>query len=267
MDTTVTVTKAATKSGNCILSSTSPSPSSSSFYANNNNTNNSSNNEEEEDSMIHHHQHEHQQSQTSSTSIMPMPYSFCILWSPLHPITAFFPFIGHMGISDSKGHSHDFQGPYYVGTDHSYPLPRMAFGYPTRYLRIQIDVDVDGISDNRVATSSEQQQQQSHRWDDSIGEANEIYKQRMHNICCDNCHSHVAKALNIMEYKGRHDWDMIKLCFLLFFQGSFVPSNTSGGGSAGGGNISSYISSILLQFGPFLVILLLIILLSTKILS
>ena len=24
----------------------------------------------------------------------------------------------------------------------------------------------------------------------------------MHNLCCDNCHSHVARALNIMQYDG-----------------------------------------------------------------
>ena len=24
----------------------------------------------------------------------------------------------------------------------------------------------------------------------------------MHNLCCDNCHSHVARALNLMQYDG-----------------------------------------------------------------
>ena len=32
----------------------------------------------------------------------------------------------------------------------------------------------------------------------------------MHNLCCDNCHSHVATALNIMKYKDR--WDLIGHC-------------------------------------------------------
>ena len=26
---------------------------------------------------------------------------------------------------------------------------------------------------------------------------------RMHNLCCDNCHSHVARALNLMNYDGK----------------------------------------------------------------
>ena len=30
-------------------------------------------------------------------------YPYCIVWSPLPPITWIFPFIGHTGIADSKG--------------------------------------------------------------------------------------------------------------------------------------------------------------------
>ena len=41
--------------------------------------------------------------------------SFTILWSPLPPITWLIPFIGHMGIANSKGIANDFQGPYTVG--------------------------------------------------------------------------------------------------------------------------------------------------------
>jgi len=158
--------------------------------------------------------------------------SFCILWSPLHPITALLPFIGHMGIADSRGVAHDFRGPYFVGTDGSSPLPDMAFGPPTRYLKMDIG-ELAGGAD---------------RWDEAILEADEIYKGRMHNICCDNCHSHVARALNIIEHEGRHDWNMVKLCFLIFFKGSFV----------------NYKGAILCQFAPFLVLLLLYLLVTGK---
>ena len=37
-------------------------------------------------------------------------------------------------------------------------------------------------------------------WDQAVQSANRTYSQRMHNICCDNCHSHVACALNAMGY-------------------------------------------------------------------
>lgn len=74
-----------------------------------------------------------------------------------------------------------------------------------------------------------------------IQEANEVYRQRMHNICFDNCHSHVAYALNRMNLYGIK-WDMVKLCFLVFFRARFLSIN-----------------GFFAQFGPFLVLLLVII--------
>lgn len=132
---------------------------------------------------------------------------FCILWSPLPPITWIFPFIGHMGIADSNGIASDFQGSYYVGD-----RGRMAFGEPTRALRMNIE---------QLPGGAEQ-------WDEMIREANRIYSGRVHNLCCDNCHSHVACALNKMQlpapfsFVRRGDWDMIQLCFLVFFRAKFL---------------------------------------------
>eukprot|EP00542_Grammatophora_oceanica_P000618 CAMPEP_0194063176 /NCGR_PEP_ID=MMETSP0009_2-20130614/79658_1 /TAXON_ID=210454 /ORGANISM="Grammatophora oceanica, Strain CCMP 410" /LENGTH=133 /DNA_ID=CAMNT_0038715197 /DNA_START=34 /DNA_END=432 /DNA_ORIENTATION=+ len=105
--------------------------------------------------------------------------AYTILWSPLPPITWIIPFIGHTGIANSQGIASDFQGPYFVGDQ-----GRMAFGSPTRALRL----DVSDLPDER--------------WDEAIEEANQVYRGRMHNICCDNCHSHVANALNRMPVEG-----------------------------------------------------------------
>jgi transmembrane protein 222 len=44
----------------------------------------------------------------------------------------------------------------------------------------------------------------------------------MHNIFCDNCHSHVAKCLNIMGYGDKKSFDMVNLAVWFFFNGSFV---------------------------------------------
>ena len=44
----------------------------------------------------------------------------------------------------------------------------------------------------------------------------------MHNICCDNCHSHVARALNIFEYKGKTNYTMVHVWFMLLSQGKYV---------------------------------------------
>lgn len=44
----------------------------------------------------------------------------------------------------------------------------------------------------------------------------------MHNLCCDNCHSHVALALKRMGYAGVEGWNMVVLAFWVFFAGRFV---------------------------------------------
>jgi hypothetical protein len=160
------------------------------------------------------------------------PLAYSIVWSPLPPITWILPFIGHMGITTSKGIACDFQGPYSVGD-----RGRMAFGRPTRALRM----DVTSLS----SSSSSSQKQAAEIWDGAIAVANSEYRTRMHNICCDNCHSHVAFALNHMEltYYGIRSWDMVKLCFLVFFKGRFL--------SVGG---------FIVQFLPWGVVMLLILL-------
>lgn len=144
--------------------------------------------------------------------------SFTILWSPLPLITWFLPFIGHMGIADSRGVASDFQGPYAVGDQ-----GRMAFGRPTRALKVE-GVDAE-------------------RWDEAIQEANQVYRGRMHNLFCDNCHSHVANALNRMPVRayGISKWDMVKLCFLVFFKARFLS-----------------VGAFVVQFAPFAVIVLII---------
>ena len=44
----------------------------------------------------------------------------------------------------------------------------------------------------------------------------------MHNICCDNCHSHVARVLNNHRYMGKENWTMISVWWLLITDGKYV---------------------------------------------
>ena len=44
----------------------------------------------------------------------------------------------------------------------------------------------------------------------------------MHNICCDNCHSHVARVLNNFNYRGKSNWNMVSVWWLLMTEGKFV---------------------------------------------
>lgn len=125
-------------------------------------------------------------------------YPYCIVWTPIPMLTWLFPFIGHMGIAYSSGVIRDFAGPYYVSEDD------MAFGNPTRYLPLNPMYVRQGD------------------WDQSVSQASDEYKTRMHNLCCDNCHSHVAMALNLMKYDGSVNWNMFKLAFQTFIFGKYV---------------------------------------------
>jgi len=145
--------------------------------------------------------------------------SFCILWSPIPMITWLFPFVGHLGIADSRGVVYDFQGPYSIGVR---TTPHMAFGSITRKLFV-----------GRVSSAE---------WDRAIYAANDVYKERMHNLFCDNCHSHVANALNQMDgirILGFSKFNMVNLAIIMFFKGRFLS-----------------LSGLFHQFLPFVAILL-----------
>lgn len=43
-----------------------------------------------------------------------------------------------------------------------------------------------------------------------------------HNLCFDNCHSHVAMALNLMRYDNSTSWNMVNLCLRSFIYGKHV---------------------------------------------
>lgn len=133
-----------------------------------------------------------------------------------------------MGIATSTGVIRDFAGPYHVAED------RMTFGKPTKYWQLDYTKAKGGVQG----------------WDSAVAEASEIYKGRkvtllniflkpenifliliiiksiilssQHYICYDNCHSHVATALNLMAYNNLTNWNMIKLGFLILVHGKYV---------------------------------------------
>nr|CAG4650590.1 EOG090X0GY7 [Sida crystallina] len=127
-------------------------------------------------------------------------YPYCIVWTPIPLITWMFPFIGHMGIATSSGIIRDFAGSYFVSEDN------MAFGNPTRYLQLDVTKVPGGVN----------------AWDRAVGQASDEYKNHTHNLFCDNCHSHVALALNKMSYPGKRDWNMVALAWQLLVRGKFV---------------------------------------------
>ncbi|VDO27897.1 unnamed protein product [Haemonchus placei] len=127
-------------------------------------------------------------------------FPYCIVWTPLPVLTWIFPLIGHMGIATSRGIIRDFSGSYCVTEDD------MGFDWPTMYWRLSADA-VEGGAE---------------AYDRAIREASDEYKGRVHNICCDNCHSHVALALNTMRYGGSDSWNMFKLGFYVQIYGKYT---------------------------------------------
>lgn len=109
------------------------------------------------------------------------------------------PSIGHTGIGDSKGIIHDFAGPYYISIDD------MAFGETHKYITLTHLEDV---------TPSQ--------FDRALKQADVTYRKRMHNIFCDNCHSHVARVLNNLNYKGRANYTMIDVWWMCCTSSSYV---------------------------------------------
>ncbi|CCI47542.1 unnamed protein product [Albugo candida] len=126
-------------------------------------------------------------------------YPFCIVWCPLPVISLLIPFIGHLGIADSKGIIFDFAGSYHIGTEF------FAFGNPTRFVQFPIHTI-----------------HQAREWDEAIAYGNAFYSERPHQICCDNCHSHVAACLNHLDDSDPKSWNMVRLCVFVLTNGSFV---------------------------------------------
>ena len=102
----------------------------------------------------------------------------CITWTQLPLFSWLIPSIGHVGIGHSDGKIHDFAGPYFVSEDD------FAFGSTLKYVKLD-------INENDIPA-----------YNQGLRQADATYRTRMHNICCDNCHSHVARALNLMQYDG-----------------------------------------------------------------
>ncbi|TNN75427.1 Transmembrane protein 222 [Liparis tanakae] len=128
-------------------------------------------------------------------------FPYCVVWTPIPILSWLVPFIGHIGICTSTGVIRDFAGPYFVSEGN------MAFGKPTKYWILDV---------SKVYASG------SSAWDTAVHDASEEYKNRMHNLCCDNCHSHVAMALNLMRYENSTSWNMVNLCLRALIHGKHI---------------------------------------------
>uniref|UniRef100_A0A095ATB2 Transmembrane protein 222 n=1 Tax=Schistosoma haematobium TaxID=6185 RepID=A0A095ATB2_SCHHA len=96
---------------------------------------------------------------------------------------------------------------------------QMAFGWPTMYVSRQYSLIFNFL---RYYQPHAKLIGSREVWDNAISEANEVYKGRVHNLFCDNCHSHVAYAFNKMRFQDKGNWNMFSVTALLFFHGKYV---------------------------------------------
>mmetsp|Transcript_37567 Transcript_37567/g.120511 ORF Transcript_37567/g.120511 Transcript_37567/m.120511 type:complete len:168 (+) Transcript_37567:92-595(+) len=124
-----------------------------------------------------------------------------LVWTPIPVISWVLPFVGHMGITDSAGQLHDWHG---ACAPSAAPPEEMLFGQPARYLELAGGARRDD-------------------WDRAIERADEEFGEKCHCMLFgDDCHSHVARALNIVRYMGCAFHNKVALALAVFFLGKHV---------------------------------------------
>ena len=125
-------------------------------------------------------------------------YPFCIVWTPIPCISWLLPCIGHTGICESNGIIHDFSGPYYVSIDD------MAFGNPTKFVILNLS------------------QKEFFEYDKAVEAATKKYNKMEYNFFTNNCHSFVANALNKLNYKGKNNYNMVDVWWILCTRSKYL---------------------------------------------
>ena len=125
-------------------------------------------------------------------------FPYCIVWTPIPILTYLIPCIGHTGIANSNGIIHDFAGSFFVGVDD------FAFGKPTKYIKLKPS------------------EKEKYEWDRAVEKGDNKFNMEEHNLCMNNCHSHVAYVLNQLNYKGRNNYTMVSIWWMLITKGRYV---------------------------------------------
>lgn len=92
-----------------------------------------------------------------------------VVWTPIPLLSWVCPALGHVGVTDSRGVTYDFQGPGTVGEG------QMIFGDPRRFWKVDIDNET---------------------WDVAIDEVSERFGNINYDLFCSNCHYFVASVLD-----------------------------------------------------------------------
>ena len=130
--------------------------------------------------------------------VIKQRYPFCIVWTPIPCISWLLPCIGHAGICNSDGVIHDFAGPYYVSIDD------MAFGNPTKTVLLQLT------------------QKEFNEYDKALELGRKNYLKKDYNFFTNNCHSFIADVLNKLKYKGKDNYNMVDIWWMLCTKSKYL---------------------------------------------
>ena len=125
-------------------------------------------------------------------------YPYCIVWTPIPFLTYIIPFIGQTGIANSKGIIHDYSASFFVNVDD------FSFGKPTKYLQLDLN------------------EKEKFEYDKAIEKGDLKFRTLIYNFFRNNSHMYVAYILNQIKYKGKSDFSMIYIWWILIWRGKYI---------------------------------------------
>eukprot|EP00920_Eleutheroschizon_duboscqi_P024975 GHVT01061754.1.p1 GENE.GHVT01061754.1~~GHVT01061754.1.p1 ORF type:complete len:178 (-),score=11.52 GHVT01061754.1:205-738(-) len=132
--------------------------------------------------------------------------SFSVVWTGLPGLTTIVPVIGHLGICTSQGIVHDFAGDNFVN------VGCLSFGRPLKVWRLAPH-NLPGLQSSETIEEL---------WDRGIERADDQFNLRPHNIFTNNCHHHVAAALNEVRYLGKEKWTQVDVWWHCMIHGHYL---------------------------------------------
>lgn len=133
-------------------------------------------------------------------------YPMSVVWTTLPGISFLLPPIGHIGIADSKGIIFDFSGPYQV------TVGSLMCGPAKRVWRLDPS-DICELNGKETVQEA---------YDAAVAEGACVYGKRFHNLVLDNCHCHVALILNKLKYKGKSNWNQVRVFAAIWYNGGWI---------------------------------------------
>ena len=134
-------------------------------------------------------------SSATTSSEQQQKYPLSIVWCAIPILSDIFPFVGHVGITNSDGWIYDFIGD---GTIHQSASNNLSFN---RVMRV---IPLNSINCK-------------HPIDESLRRVMMHYTRtnERYNLFGQNCHDFVGIVLNLSEYEGKDDWNLLDVALLV----------------------------------------------------